>query len=639
MNFQKLKEEVQAGIEGRNTGIPMGFDRLNKYIGIRKSMYYLIGGNTGCLSGDTEILINRRKSAKSARLYTLKELYYKFNRKLIPNSEKRNGHFWDKSIDTNTLSFLNDRNRVGINKIIDVYESGIKTVYKVVTDSGKEIKTTLDHRFLTDLENNFKRLSELNVGDTIICRHRELKATGRKKRIYRPEIITEMPYYPSARPKTVKTDGIVYNYHRIKRSRLVFDANLNKMTMSEFLYEVKNNCHHNLKFSDIKMDVHHKDENPLNDVPDNLELVTKKEHSKLHCEDFTHHLKNTAIHSEKIISITKLGEEMTYDIEMQSPYNNFVANDIIVHNSGKTSLVDDAFVLNPLDWYLSAKGKASGIKLKIIYRSMERSMTYKLAKWVSRKIFLDRGIIIPVNKLLGWNSRMTMDEHDIFLLYEDYIGNMKEVVTIIDGPENPVGIAKELAKYAMSCGKVEQIDEYNKVYIPDEENKIVIPIFDHVGLLKLTKAFPTKKESIDKLSDELRYARDLYGMSPVAVSQFNRSISNPIRIKNGDVEPQLEDFSDTSQTQNDADVVLALFDPIRYKVEDPSGYNLEKLRDDKGAKYFRSVRLIKNSYGEDDIRIGLGFLGEVGMFKELPRLREMTDDDYDRIINKSYFLD
>jgi hypothetical protein len=48
--------------------------------------------------------------------------------------------------------------------------------------------------------------------------------------------------------------------------------------------------------------------------------------------------------------------------------------------------------------------------------------------------------------------------------------------------------------------------------------------------------------------------------------------------------------------------------------------------------------VIKNSYGEDDIRIGMGFLGQVGMFKELPRKKEITDDDYEAIINKSYFL-
>jgi hypothetical protein len=83
---------------------------------------------------------------------------------------------------------------------------------------------------------------------------------------------------------------------------------------------------------------------------------------------------------------------------------------------------------------------------------------------------------------------------------------------------------------------------------------------------------------------------------------------------------------------------VALFAPMRSKVEDPSGYQLDKLKDEYGAKYFRSLRLIKNSYGEDDVRIGLGFLGQIGMFKELPRLKEMTESDYQSIVNKSFFL-
>ena len=306
--------------------------------------------------------------------------------------------------------------------------------------------------------------------------------------------------------------------------------------------------------------------------------------------------------------------------------------------SGKTSFVDDAFVLNPFDWYISPQGQQSGIKLKIIYRSMERSRTYKLAKWVSRKIFLDHGNIIPVPKLLGWTEKMTHDEHDLFLMYEDYMGMIEDVITIIDGPENAVGIAKELKAHALKNGRIEQVDEYNKRYFPENENEITIVILDHIGLLRHTKDQPTKKQAIDKMSDELRYARDFYGYTPVVVSQFNRDISNIQRIKNGDVEPQLEDFAESSQTQNDADVVLGLFDPMRYKVADMSGYSLSKLRDQFGAKYYRSLRLIKNSYGEDDVRIGLGFMGQIGMFKELPRVKAMTDDIYESVVDKRFFL-
>ena len=304
--------------------------------------------------------------------------------------------------------------------------------------------------------------------------------------------------------------------------------------------------------------------------------------------------------------------------------------------SGKTSFIDDAFVLNPFDWYISQKDPK--LKLRIIYRSMERTRVYKLANWVGRRIFLDHGVIIPVPKLLGWTEKMTADEHDLFLMYQDYMGQMDEVITIIDGPENPVGIAKELKAHAVKNGRIEQVDEYNKRYFPNNEREITIVIIDHIGLLKTTKDQTTKKQAIDKMSDELRFARDFYGYTPVVVSQFNRDISNPIRIKNGDVEPQLEDFAESSQTQNDADIVLALFDPIRYKVADPSGYNLEKLKDDYGAKYFRSLRLIKNSYGEDDVRIGLGFMGQIGMFKELPKRSHMTDADYETVVNKTFFL-
>ena len=306
--------------------------------------------------------------------------------------------------------------------------------------------------------------------------------------------------------------------------------------------------------------------------------------------------------------------------------------------SGKTSFIDDAYVLNPFDWFIS-KENTTDIKLRIIYRSMERSRTYKMAKWVSRKIFMDHGSIIPVPKLLGWTDKMTKDQHDLFLMYEDYIGQMSEVITIIDGPSNAVGIAKQISEHAMRNGRIEEIDEFNKIYVPNHENEITLIVVDHIGLTKTTKDQTTKKQAIDKLSDEMRYARDFFGYSPVLVSQFNRDISNPIRIKNGDVEPQLEDFAESSSTQNDADVVLALFDPMRYKVSDPSGYDLDRLKDEYGAKYFRSLRLIKNSYGEDDVRIGLGFLGQIGMFKELPRLKDMSDYDYESIVNKTFFLE
>jgi len=308
--------------------------------------------------------------------------------------------------------------------------------------------------------------------------------------------------------------------------------------------------------------------------------------------------------------------------------------------SGKTSLLDDAFVLNPVD-YLLKNRERENIDLQIIYWSMERRKNFKLAKWISRRIFLDHGIIIPVNRMMGWcnrEQRLTPDEHDLFLLHREYIEAIQSVVTIFDGPENPTGIRNYIKKMCLEQGKVEDVDEYHKVYLPDKPNKIILNIKDHIGLHKKEKMLTTKKEIIDKGSEDDRYNRDFFGVSTVALSQFNRDIANPMRIKNGDVEPMLEDFKDSGSTQEDADIVLSLFDPMRYKVPDPSGYQLDKLKDSMGRKKYRSLKILKNSYGSDDVRIGLAFQPEIGMFKEMPKLNDTTDIDYERIIDNQYFL-
>ena len=44
------------------------------------------------------------------------------------------------------------------------------------------------------------------------------------------------------------------------------------------------------------------------------------------------------IGTDKIISIKPYGEEPTYDLEVDTDPHNFLANDFVVHNTGKTTL-------------------------------------------------------------------------------------------------------------------------------------------------------------------------------------------------------------------------------------------------------------------------------------------------------------
>jgi hypothetical protein len=63
------------------------------------------------------------------------------------------------------------------------------------------------------------------------------------------------------------------------------------------------------------------------------------------------------------------------------------------------------------------------------------------------------------------------------------------------------------------------------------------------------------------------------------------------------------------------------------------GYDITRFVNNKGYNRFRSVTVLKNSYGVDDIRVGFQFVGEVGAFRELPRAKDMTDDDYNKAAN------
>lgn len=313
--------------------------------------------------------------------------------------------------------------------------------------------------------------------------------------------------------------------------------------------------------------------------------------------------------------------------------------------TGKTGFVDEAFVLNPVDYHITHPGSTP---IEVVYWSMERQKKFKLMKWISRKWFMDHGQIVPVHRLMGWCSeadRIKPDEKQTFLTYRDYIDAMLSKIHIFDNSNdhNPTGLRKETREFLDARGTIVNAytDENGKFiprhYAPTDPNKIVLIIKDHIGLIRREKNFNQKKEIIDKVSEDDRYHRDFYGASHVDISQFNRDISNPTRLKNGDVEPMLEDFKDSGSTQEDADIVLSLFDPSRYKVPDPSRYDLEKLTEQGDLRY-RSIKILKNSYGVANVRIGMGFLGALGMFKELPRRDDMDDVKYAQVRDTTFFL-
>lgn len=315
----------------------------NLFGGIPSGRVTAFDGKSGCLSGDTKILISRGKRAGS-REYTLEDLFKKFNGGNV------GGHrVWDRTLDTRTFSYLEEEDSIRQNRIRNIYKQGEQETWVVKTENGLEIRATSDHPFKALSENgrgdknkdNFVHLSDLALGDKIMFRDLsyEEPRTGRKtgrKETY------GVKFHPYAWDKIVGE----YTYKRIHTARLVYEANMNNIDFDKFIDMLKNDEEKSRKFKFLSPEfvVHHKDGDNKNDAVDNLEALTKIEHDKLHAKASSSYkkLNNNGYGYTEVVSIEYYGKEMTYDIEMDTDNKNYVANGLVVHNTGKSLLSSSA---------------------------------------------------------------------------------------------------------------------------------------------------------------------------------------------------------------------------------------------------------------------------------------------------------
>lgn len=309
--------------------------------------------------------------------------------------------------------------------------------------------------------------------------------------------------------------------------------------------------------------------------------------------------------------------------------------------TGKTAFTDLAYVLYPYSWF-KQHGEENDIEVRWIYRSMERSKTYKLAKWASIRLFIKYNILMDVPTMLGWGNRKNHIPGEI---YEKVVECLEAVdpildyVELIDGPANPTGIYKHVYEYALKHGEIiekpyttkDGLQRTIKEYVPNNPRLVTIIIEDHIGKCKGETIEGTffhtqSKQLLDKMSDyNGTVFRDFFGFSPVAVSQFNRGLEDTQRRVHTDMAPLPSDFKSTGNLYEDADVVIALYNPYKLGDNTNLGYSVPFFVNSEGFNRFRSCYVLKNSYGNDDIAFGYNFIGEAGYMIELPKAVEITD--------------
>lgn len=283
--------------------------------------------------------------------------------------------------------------------------------------------------------------------------------------------------------------------------------------------------------------------------------------------------------------------------------------------SGKTSFALYAYIYKPL------MDNINNENFKVIYYSLEMSAEALFVKLLSIYLWEKYGKELSFKELLSKKRGKTLSEEDFELVKDakNWLDRIEEIITVYDrsltADRMYAHLLKELGKY----GRFEETDT-RKIYIPNNKNQVILVVIDHIALMRKDKG-RTKKEEIDLASNYLATLRNRCGISPLILMQMNRGSSSMDRRNAGFQEPQLDDIKDSGGPSEDAEIVLAVFHPHREKLVTYKDYKIKGMLENT----FRAIIVLKNRYGDTDVSIGNGFYGNVGVWKELPRGKEIND--------------
>jgi len=296
----------------------------------------MLEGTQGCITGDAFISFSVRTADGkrcNAKGGTLAKLYERFHNLSTfkgdqPSKRRKNAQFF--------VSSMLDSGRIIQQRVVDVVDSGKQECVHVTTESGLSITCTPDHPFATPT--GYVAANQLRAGSSVLVHQntqRSKGGAGGAKRVERPDVYVK--HHPVAPWKTVRVASGTYRYRRLRRARAAYEAKMNGLSLGAYLDRLNEGALDGLSFLPKEVDVHHRDENPLNDDPTNLELLSHADHAREHARDNQNLAFVATI--DIVTKIERVGVKQTYDITVENEPRNFVANKFVVHNSGKSASV------------------------------------------------------------------------------------------------------------------------------------------------------------------------------------------------------------------------------------------------------------------------------------------------------------
>ena len=310
----------------------------------------------------------------------------------------------------------------------------------------------------------------------------------------------------------------------------------------------------------------------------------------------------------------------------------------------KTTFVDFYFVL--CAWLDARKHNKA---VKIFYISLEIGLIEKKAKWCAFYIGWKHNVNMSSDYILGRDVKLPTGE-DLKLIQEAYafVNLLMKDVIIVSSGTHPTAIFSSLVDFYEKHGTVyrkPQSDEDRKKnkkgIVTGFDPKPNLPdtylVIDHLKLLDHESGLDTKG-TMDRMSRHCVTLRNIFGLTPILIQQFNtdlmasrrEAISRRGPKDSGNViTPQKLDFGESRSTYQDAEVVIGLVKPMKFELPEYFGFNCQPTQDGGFGEYFLVLFVMKNRYGAADRKIPLFVNPVSGIFYDLPLGFDQEQEWYD----------
>lgn len=324
---------------------------------------------------------------------------------------------------------------------------------------------------------------------------------------------------------------------------------------------------------------------------------------------------------------------------------------MITADSGvsKTQFTKDMFVITP--YVFLKKNPHIKIKYKVLYFALEESEDEFIQSFTRRVLGERHKLYLGANELRGTsNYKITEEEFKLAESTNDEVDKMLENVEVIDDVYNPTGIYNRCREYAEKWGtfedKVVTIRGKSKIvkgkWTPHDPNLHVIVVVDHLNdfmgekegeirdkatgrIIKQGKMI-SKSESMSKWVD--RYAKKQL------LKKWNFTVCNVVQqsaesgkkqftLKGSTVAfkhvPSVANLGNNKEIQRAHYVILGLFSPDKYDIEEYNNYKIYKL-----GNYYRNLIILKNRIGASNGDFDFYHNGAIMKFIDLPHSSDVN---------------